>query len=104
VITVEVKEAAAREQSGTVKNGPRTGQAYSFRKQAGYVNTGGHYPEQITLQLADGQEPYPVGFYTLAPNSCYVGEYGALLLRKTVHLVPLEEALRNARTPKAVAA
>lgn len=47
------------------------------------------YPERITINLEDGQAPYPIGNYQIAPSSLYVGDFGRLSLGRLV-LSPIQ--------------
>lgn len=82
MIKIEVRDAVA-----TVRNiTSKAGKELQFREQAAYAFTLDRngavrpYPESIRINLRDGQEPYAVGMYTLAPASVWVDRFGGLAL------------------------
>lgn len=92
-ITIEVKSPIVTDISGTSK----AGKPYHIRKQAAYAftydQTGkvNDYPERIEFSLADGQEPFAPGRYTLHPSSFFVGDFHQLSIGRPV-LHPLKAA------------
>ena len=86
MLKIEIKHAVATEISGVSK----AGKPYSIRKQPAWAYTYDQhgrlqeYPERIEINLADGQEPYPVGFYQLAPSSFFVGDFHQLVVGRPV--------------------
>ncbi len=92
-IIIEVKSPVIQEISGTAKSG----KPYHIRKQVAWAYTydqAGNqnpYPERIEMQIADNQEGFPAGRYTLAPQSFYVGDFNSLSIGKPV-LTPFKAA------------
>ncbi len=84
MLRIEIKSPEVRTISGTSK----AGKPYAIRDQEAYAWTVGRdgkpreYPERISVQLEDDQEAYRPGFYTLAPQSLYVGDFGRLQMGK----------------------
>lgn len=101
MIQISVKSTDLRNQRGTAK---ASGKAYDLNFQTVWAHTSDRagnpnpYPEKVEIILeknSDGAPMYyPVGEYTLAPNSIYVDRSGNLSI--TPRLLPLK--------PKAVAA
>lgn len=91
-IRIEVKSAAVVENSGVAK---ATGKPYTIRKQTAWAHVMDQdgkpyeYPARIELQLENDQAPHPVGNYTIAPASFFVGDYDKLAMRRLV-LSPLK--------------
>ncbi|MBF8179804.1 helix-destabilizing protein [Herminiimonas contaminans] len=52
------------------------------------------HPTRITVRLEDGQSPYPIGEYTVAPASFYAGKYNSLMF--SVRLVPMRATVKAA--------
>ncbi|CAL61687.1 putative Helix-destabilizing protein [Herminiimonas arsenicoxydans] len=50
------------------------------------------HPTRITVRLEDGQLPYPIGEYTISPNSFYAGKYNSLMF--SARLVPMRAAVK----------
>lgn len=86
MLRIEVKSPLITEVSGT----SRAGKPYHIRKQVAwaytYDQTGtlNPYPERIEMNIADGQEPFPVGNYTLAPQSFFVGDFNSLAIGRPI--------------------
>ena len=79
MIKIDIKSTECTEKSGTAKG---TGKRYSFKEQQAWAHLPGEpYPSKIKLTLNDDEQPYPVGSYTLAPDSLYVGDFNALALK-----------------------
>lgn len=101
MIQISVKSTELRNQRGTAK---ASGKAYDLHFQTVWAHTSDRagnpnpYPEKVEIILdknSDGAPMYyPVGEYTLAPNSIYVDRSGNLSI--TPRLLPLK--------PKAVSA
>lgn len=89
-IKIEVKSTEVHTKSGTAA---ATGKPYSIREQDAWAFTTDRegnpqeYPQAIRITLDDQQQPYPVGFHTIAPTSFYVGQWGQLMCR--IRLKPL---------------
>jgi hypothetical protein len=86
-LRIEVKSNLFQQISGTSK----AGKPYSMRKQAAYaytydqMGTPNPYPERIEFNLADGQEPWPIGQYTLSPACFYVaGDFKELSIGRPI--------------------
>lgn len=84
MIKVEVKSTEVVTKSGV---SARTNKPYSIREQVAVYaflfdrdGRANPYPTRVTISLRDEQEPYPVGLYTLAPESFYVDRFNALSL------------------------
>lgn len=93
MIIVEVEDTAIN-----TKSGEKNGKPWSMRFQQ--ITFNGHYvegfpskhPRESTIQLEDGQAPYPVGRYTLASDSYFFGDFGRFTLGR-IKLVPLKDYL-----------
>jgi hypothetical protein len=78
-----------------IKNGPRAGTISQLIEQEAYAytydqNGNRHaYPSRIVMNLEQGQQPYPAGFYLLSPSSFYVNRFNQLELGRP-QLVPME--------------
>lgn len=89
-LRIEIKSALVQEISGTSK----AGKPYNMRKQAGWAFTydamgaPNPFPERIEFNLADKQEPFAVGNYTLSPASFFVGDFHGLSIGRLI-LEPL---------------
>lgn len=98
-IKIEVASASFETRSGV---SARTGKPYSMKEQEAFAYTVSRdgelskYPQRIKITLNDNQGPYPVGFYTVAPESFYVDRFDSLTLG--LILRPLQAA---ASQPKA---
>lgn len=101
MIQISVKSTDVRNQRGTAK---ASGKAYDINFQTVWAHTSDRngnpnpYPEKVEIILDKNEQGaalfYPVGEYTLAPNSIYVDRSGNLSI--TPRLLPLK--------PKAVSA
>lgn len=97
-LKVIVKSIDIAQREGT----SRRGQPYKIRSQDAYIHTyladgrQAPYPERFALNLEDGQEPYPVGEYTLDTDPCiYVGDFGRLTLGRP-RLVAVTQGVKAA--------
>lgn len=63
--------------------------AIHFREQKAAIETGEDFPQPFNVQLEDDQRPYPPGKYQLCLSSVEVNQYGGLVMRRRVKLVPL---------------
>jgi|SRR5665647_1466032 len=85
-LRIEVKSPLVQEISGTSK----AGKPYHIRKQAAWAYTYdpmgalNPFPERIEFTLADGQDPHPVGNYTLSPQSFFVGDFHSLSIGRPI--------------------
>lgn len=97
MLKVSVTSTEVRNQSGNAK---ATGKAYSLNFQTVYVHTVDRhgkpnpYPEKVEIILEKNEQGaalfYPIGDYTLAPESVYVNRNGDLTL--SPRLVPIKPA------------
>lgn len=79
MLNIEIKSTELRQKAGT---GKKSGKAYSFREQSAWAHLPGKpYPVEIVLTRNDNEPAYPVGMYTLSPESLYVDGFGALGVR-----------------------
>lgn len=60
-----------------------------FTEQKAAIETGEDFPAPFTINLQDGQPPYPPGRYLLDPACLIVGDYDALKIGRRIELVPL---------------
>lgn len=92
-LRIEIKSNLIQEISGTSK----AGKPYHIRKQAGWAYTYdpmgalNPFPERMEFTLADGQEPFQPGNYTLSPVSFYIGDFHSLAISRPV-LEPIPAA------------
>lgn len=97
MIKIEVKSEAVQTKQGTSS---RTHKPYSIREQEAYaffLDRDGNpqpYPQRVRLTLDDGAFPYPVGNYTLAPESLFADRYDQISIR--AKLRPMAPAARAA--------
>lgn len=101
MIQVSVTSTEVRNQSGNAK---ASGKPYSLNFQTVWFHTFDRtgkknpYPEktEIILEKADDGAPlfYPVGEYTLAPESIYIDRSGSVAVAP--RLVPIKPAARAA--------
>jgi len=95
-IKIEVKNGVATSRNVTAMKGKNAGQVMTMTEQEAWAFTADRdgnpapYPTRISINLEQGQQPYPPGIYTLAPQSIYVGDFGKLKIGRTV-LVPLNK-------------
>jgi hypothetical protein len=79
MLKIEIEKADVNVKSGV---SARNQKQYQIREQNAYVHIPGQkYPQPIKLVLADDQQPYAPGSYTLAPESFFVGRFGDLQCR-----------------------
>ena len=96
-LRIEIKSPLVQEISGTSK----AGKPYHMRKQAGWAYTYDQmgalnpFPERIEFSLADNQEPFPIGNYTLSPASFFVGDFHSLAIGRPI-LEPMVAAAQRA--------
>ena len=106
MIQVSVTSTEVRNQSGTAK---ATGKPYSLNFQTAWFHTVDRqgvknpYPEKAEIILEKNEQGaalfYPVGEYTLAPQSVYVDRSGNLAIAP--RLVPLKAATPRPATATA---
>lgn len=86
MLKIEVKSEALTQKQGM---GKKTGRAYSFREQLAYAHLPGKpYPVEIKLTRNDDQPAYPVGTYTLSPDSFFVDGFGSLAVSPRLSKAP----------------
>lgn len=94
-IRVAIENEQVEVKSGTNSRGP-----WQIREQECWAylcnrdGTPQKHPSRIVVTLEDNQQPYPIGDYTVAPTSFYVGQYGSLMFRARLH--PVKQAVRSA--------
>lgn len=86
-VRIEIQNSSVEERSGKVARGDRAGQDYHIRSQTAWLHNGDAYPQKMTLNLQRDQSAYAVGFYTIAPASIVVGEYGRLEFSRNLELI-----------------
>lgn len=59
-----------------------------FNEQKAAIEKGEDFPVPFTINLGDGQPPYPPGRYLLDPASLEVGDFGSLRVARRIVLVP----------------
>ena len=83
MIRIEIKSLVIAERSGISNN---NGKPYTMREQFGWAQlfsddgTPEPYPTKIKIGLEANQQPYPIGVYSVALNTFYVGKYDDLQL------------------------
>jgi Helix-destabilising protein. len=86
---IVVKSATVVEETNS-----KTGEI--IRKQMAGLDLGNGYELPFSVGLAK-RPPYPVGEYDIDPASFGLNEYGALVLKRFVDLVPLKAAGSSAK-------
>jgi len=87
MIRIEVRSTEVILKSGM----GRSGRPYELREQSALAVTGEEV-RRIRLTLDRGQAPYPVGIYTLAPESITFDQWGGLGLRPQLRPVAVTAA------------
>lgn len=59
-----------------------------FNEQRAAIETGEDFPRPFTINLQDGQPPYPPGRYLLDPASLEVGDFDSLKVSRRIVLMP----------------
>lgn len=80
-----------------IKNGVATPRAIKrkdgtqvvFNEQRAAIESGEDFPRPFTINLQDGQTPFPPGRYLLDPACMEVGDFDALKVGRRIELVPL---------------
>lgn len=100
MLKIEIREALFSErQQDYVKDGQK--KTATFKDQIGWAfvtlpsGNPAPYPEKVSIGLDKDQGPFPVGFYTLALESLYVGRFDKLQVGK-IKLKPLTVAAQKA--------
>lgn len=60
-----------------------------FNEQRAAIESGEDFPQPFTINLQDGQNPYPVGRYLLDPACLVVGDFDALKIGRRIDLIPI---------------
>jgi hypothetical protein len=64
----------------------KTGKPFTMRNQTGYAflsdasGLASAYPAKIKIPLVDNQPPFPIGNYTILPQSIFVDKYDKLAI------------------------
>lgn len=92
-IRIEVTEGVITPRQQVSK---KSGEVMTFFEQSAWAYTTDRdgkphpYPQRIVINHRDGSKPYPVGNYTISPESFYVGRFGRLEM--SPRLVPIKTA------------
>ena len=103
IVRIEIVSGAVETRKGTSK---KTGEPYEMRQQEAYLHNGHAYPDRFPLDVpkdSDRQflQPYAPGFYTLAPGSIGVGDYGLEINKFEMRLLRLPEEEQGKYAAKA---
>ena len=95
MLKIEIRSINVMEISGISK----AGKPYNMRKQPAWAYTYDQatgkpqdFPERIEVNLADKQDPFPIGQYILHPSSFFVGDFHQLQIGR-----PVLDALKAAQ-------
>lgn len=92
MIVIEIASTATKSKSGVSAKGPWN-MVFQQISITGHMVDGfsAIHPRESTIQL-DGENPvpYPVGRYTIAPESYFFGDFGRFTLGR-LQLVPLNQ-------------
>ncbi|MDD4979594.1 MAG: single-stranded DNA-binding protein [Gallionella sp.] len=86
MIRIEIKSPLINEISGVSK----AGKPYNIKKQIGWAylfdstGTPEPFPSKIELGLADGQQPFAIGNYTISDKSYFVGDFNSLSIGRLI--------------------
>lgn len=89
-IRIEVKSGVATSRNVNVTKGRNAGSVMQMVEQEAWAfltDRNGNpapYPSRIVLDLEQGQQPYPPGMYTFAPQSFYVGDFSKVKIGRPV--------------------
>ena len=83
-----------------IKNGNATPRAVKrkdgtqviFTEQRAAIESGEDFPHPFTINLQDGQLPFPAGRYLLDPACLVVGDFDSLKIGRRVELIPYPSA------------
>ena len=89
-VIIEIVSTQVQTRSGTSSKG----KAYTINEQAAYMHTGNPYPQQIKINLENGQPPYQPGNYDLHPSSFHADRFGGIAVRPLLVARPAEGAQR----------
>lgn len=60
-----------------------------FNEQKAAIECGEDFPRPFTINLGDGQPPYPPGKYLLDVSSLEVGDFDSLKVGRRIALIPI---------------
>lgn len=63
-----------------------------FNEQKAAIECGEDFPRPFTINLQEGQQPYPAGRYVVDPACMEVGDFDSLRIGRRVELVPIPSA------------
>lgn len=95
MIKIEVKSANVTPRNVLAKTGRNAGQTIQLLEQEAYAHTvdaqgnARPYPERILLNIEQGEQPYPPGYYTLSPASLYINRFQKLEMGRS-RLLPIK--------------
>lgn len=91
MIKIEIPNAVAVNKQVTSH---KTGKDYTISEQEGWAyfhDREGRlnpHPSRVRITLDRDQQPYPVGNYTLSPESLYADQWGQICVRPRLRLIP----------------
>lgn len=101
MLKVEVTSVAVVERRIASKQDSKV--IYIFREQAGYVSlvdsmgVVDKHPQKFKIGLEEKQEPFPVGFYSISPESLFINKHGNLSIgRLSLRRFAVEKAVSAA--------
>lgn len=98
MIIIEIDNTATNTKSGTSAKGPWTMTFQQISISGHYVDGfPAKYPRESTIPLEDNQAPYPVGRYTIAPDSFFFGDFGRFTLGR-LRLIPVKQYFADLQT------
>ncbi|WP_374606640.1 single-stranded DNA-binding protein [Thermomonas sp.] len=62
-----------------------------FNEQRAAIETGEEFPRPFTINLQEGQNPFPPGNYVLDPASLEVGDFDSLKVGRRIELIRLPD-------------
>lgn len=94
MLKIEVSRGYTKEVTGT--KGDNAGKQFKIPMVEAYAHLPGEkYPVKIDYSLQKGENAPNPGLYILGPESFYVDQYGALALRRSLHLLPTTNAAKS---------
>lgn len=63
-----------------------------FNEQRAAIERGEEFPIPFTINLQEGQQPFPPGKYMLDPSSLEVGDFDSLRVARRIDLIRLPDA------------
>lgn len=93
MIIVEIENTAINTKSG-VKGDKPWSMSFQQITFTGHLVEGfpSKHPRESTIQLEDGQQPYPIGRYVVAADSYFFGDFGRFTMGR-IKLQPLKDHL-----------